>query len=442
MTASSPTETHTYWAVDPDQSNIQCRIKHFMISRVRGAFHEFDLTVKTEGNDFQTGEIDLSIKVKSLSTGVEARDAHLKSPDFLDAEKYPELKFQASSIEATSGNRYRIGGKLTVKDESYPVTIDAEYTGMVTDAYGNVKAGFNVDTKLNRKEIGLTWDGALQNQTAIVGNEIRVIAELVLVRKSEPPQQGASLDSLLAAYHTQQSQLPDLAELKARYPGASLYFQPTDVVGGDFYWYDFVNEQLLFILADATGHGIEGSMKAMLGVAHINEIFDNEGQHAPDLLLKRVHERIIASGKKAGSRRAASMLGMDMGVLLIDPETRTVQYSGAYMSLYHVRDGEITEYKSNRFSAGSHYHELKELKMDTLVYRPGDTLYMASDGLKDQYGGADGRKLGGKRFRAWLLEAADMSADAREQFFAAKLEEYKSFFKQLDDISVFGIRFQ
>lgn len=109
--ASSPTETHTCWAVDPDQSNIQCRIKRFMISRARGAFHEFDLTVKTEGNDFHTGEIDLPIKVKSLSTGVEARDARLKSPDFLDADNFPELKFHASSIEATSGSSYRIGGK-------------------------------------------------------------------------------------------------------------------------------------------------------------------------------------------------------------------------------------------------------------------------------------------------------------------------------------------
>jgi polyisoprenoid-binding protein YceI len=171
------------WKIDPAHSEIQFKVKHLMITTVTGYFRKFDLTVETENDDFNTASrIEFTADINSIDTNNEQRDTHLKSDDFFNAEKYNELRFVGKKYES-SGDTAKLHGELTIRDVTKPITVNVEFGGIVVDPYGQTKAGFTVEGKINRKDFNLTWDAVTEAGQVVVSNEIRLHAEIQLVKQ-------------------------------------------------------------------------------------------------------------------------------------------------------------------------------------------------------------------------------------------------------------------
>ena len=168
------TET-TKWVLDPMHSEVQFKIKHLVISTVTGNFKTFEGTVTAQGDTFEGAAVDFSLDIDSIDTNQEQRDGHLKSAEFFDAEKYPTITFKSTSLDKVSDEAYKLNGNLTIKDVTKPVTLDVEFGGTATDFYGNLKAGFEVSGKINRKEFGLVWDGVTEAGAVVVGEDVKLI---------------------------------------------------------------------------------------------------------------------------------------------------------------------------------------------------------------------------------------------------------------------------
>lgn len=178
------TQTATKWAIDPMHSEVQFKVKHLVISTVTGSFQNFEGSVETEGDDFNNAKINFSLDVSSIDTNQEQRDGHLKSPDFFDAEKYPHISFKSTSVTKESDDNYKLIGDLTIKDVTTPVTLKVEHGGIATDFYGNTKAGFEVEGKINRKDFGLTWDGVTEAGSIVVGEDIKLNINIQLAKQA------------------------------------------------------------------------------------------------------------------------------------------------------------------------------------------------------------------------------------------------------------------
>lgn len=172
------------WVLDPSHSEIQCKIKHLMITYVTGSFNLFEASVVTEDEDFMKAKVSFSADIDSISTGNEQRDGHLKSADFFDAATYPKLKFVATKFENVDNDgSYELYGDLTIKDVTKNIKLDVEFGGIVTDAYGNTKAGFSINGKINRKDFGLTWNAVTEAGGVVVSDDVRIACEIQLIEQ-------------------------------------------------------------------------------------------------------------------------------------------------------------------------------------------------------------------------------------------------------------------
>ena len=171
----------TKWAIDPTHSEITFKVKHLMISNVKGEFRTFQANI--DGEDFTNSIISANIDASSISTNNNDRDTHLKSPDFFEVEKYPEITFVSKSIKKVDDDEYQLVGDLTIKGTTKEITLDTEFGGFMKDPYGNEKAGFSISGKLNRKDFGLNWNAALEAGGVMVGNEIKINAEVQFVKQ-------------------------------------------------------------------------------------------------------------------------------------------------------------------------------------------------------------------------------------------------------------------
>lgn len=174
----------TKWALDPTHSEINFKIKHMMISNVTGSFTKFNVTAETDGDNFTNSKVSFSTDVNSINTNNEQRDGHLKSADFFDMEKYPQIKFEGTKFEKASEEEYALHGNLTIRDVTKPVSLKVDFGGIAKDPYGNIKAGFTLDGKINRKDFGLTWNAATEAGGLLVGEDLKVQAEIQLVKQA------------------------------------------------------------------------------------------------------------------------------------------------------------------------------------------------------------------------------------------------------------------
>ena len=172
------------WVVDPTHSDIQFKIKHLMITNVTGSFNLFTVDATTEEEDFTKASISFTAEVASVSTGNEQRDAHLKGTDFFDAEKYPQIKFVATKYESVDNDgSYELYGDLTIKETTKNVKLDVEFGGVVKDPYGNTKAGFTINGKINRQDFGLTWSALTEAGGVLVSDDVKINCEIQLIEQ-------------------------------------------------------------------------------------------------------------------------------------------------------------------------------------------------------------------------------------------------------------------
>lgn len=177
------------YVIDSAHSQIQFTARHMMISRVRGWFEKFEGTINLDETNPENTTVDVKIDASSLNTREEKRDAHLRSADFLESEKYPYLTFKSTKVEVTGPESARLTGDLTVRDVTKPVTLDVTYNGSAVSPWGTTSHGFDARTKINRKDWNLVWNVALETGGVLVGDEITIDIELELVK--QPEQEAA-----------------------------------------------------------------------------------------------------------------------------------------------------------------------------------------------------------------------------------------------------------
>jgi polyisoprenoid-binding protein YceI len=174
----------TKWALDPTHSELQFKVKHLMITTVTGNFKSFTASVETEGDNFDTAKIDFSAEVSSIESGNEQRDGHLKSVEFFEEEKFPTITFTSTKLEKINEENYMLHGDLTIKGISIPVSIPTEFGGIAKDPWGNIKAGFTLNGKISRKDWDLNWNAALETGGVLVSDEVKIIAEIQVVKQA------------------------------------------------------------------------------------------------------------------------------------------------------------------------------------------------------------------------------------------------------------------
>src|SRR5687768_13950153 len=174
------TQPGTY-SIDATHSNVEFAVKHMMISTVKGRFADVQGSVDLP----ESGQprVDVTIASASIDTRSEARDTHLRSPDFFDVEKYPTLRFVSTSAERTKEG-YVLSGDLTIRDVTRPVTLTVTDEGAGVDPWGNQKAGFSAVGKINRTDFGLTWNAALETGGVLVSEDVRISIDAQLVKQA------------------------------------------------------------------------------------------------------------------------------------------------------------------------------------------------------------------------------------------------------------------
>jgi polyisoprenoid-binding protein YceI len=172
------TLTKTTWAVDPTHSEISFKVKHMMISTVRGFFKSFDATIEASEENLSDAKFSFSADIDSINTNNEDRDNHLKSDDFFNVGSYPKMTFESTSFDGET-----ITGNLTIRDVTKEVQLSADMSGIAVDPYGQTKVGMEISGEINRKDFGLSWSAVTEAGNVVVSDKVKLIADVQFVKQ-------------------------------------------------------------------------------------------------------------------------------------------------------------------------------------------------------------------------------------------------------------------
>lgn len=174
----------TTWTIDPDHSNVGFKVKHLMVSNVKGSFEKHTGVVDINDKDVTKSKVEVSIDTNSINTNVQKRDEHLRSADFFDVAKYPKMTFVSRKVAKAGNDRLKVTGDLTLHGVTKEVVLDVEGpTKESKDPWGNIRKGATATTKINRKDFGLVWNAALETGGVAVGEEITITLEIEMIKK-------------------------------------------------------------------------------------------------------------------------------------------------------------------------------------------------------------------------------------------------------------------
>lgn len=180
--AAASAFAQTTWTIDKAHSKIGFNITHMAVSEVEGNFKDFDGSLVSKAADFNGAQVTFTAKTASIDTDIEKRDNHLKSPDFFDAAKYPEISFKGNLVK--QGGKYKLKGDLTMHGVTKPIEFDVTYGGTINTGKGE-KAGFKISGKINRQDYGLTWNNKVPTGELVVGDEVEIIGKIELDKKAQ-----------------------------------------------------------------------------------------------------------------------------------------------------------------------------------------------------------------------------------------------------------------
>jgi serine phosphatase RsbU (regulator of sigma subunit) len=246
-------------------------------------------------------------------------------------------------------------------------------------------------------------------------------------------------DSIKYAKRIQEAILPPDALVKKELPNPFVLYKPKDIVSGDFYWMEKVNEKVYFAAVDCTGHGVPGAFMSIVGSNLLNQIVKQESD--PGEILNKLSKGIkdtLHQGVEEGSTKD----GMDIALCSFDAKTNVLQYAGAYNPLYLVRKGELIETKADKFPIGGALEDSdsRQYTSHSVQLHKGDTIYIFSDGYADQFGGEKGKKFMVKQFRQLLLSIQNLSMEEQKTYLNNTIEAWRGKHEQVDDILIIGMR--
>lgn len=253
-------------------------------------------------------------------------------------------------------------------------------------------------------------------------------------------------DSITYAHRIQSSLIPSQSELNHYYQKLAILFQPRDIVSGDFYWYSKVKELNVFVLADCTGHGVPGAFMSIIGINHLNTLVNEKGISQPERILNELKKGVVNSLNSSQSN-SEKKDGMD--VALVAFNKHELIFSGANQSVLILRsslspfeggvrrtgDVELIELKGNKQPIGLSENN-EDFAEERVALQPADRIILYSDGVVDQFGGEQGKKLKSRHFKAWLVETSCLPLEEQKNILQKKLNDYKGNYEQTDDITL------
>ena len=177
--------TTNTWNIDPTHSSIAFSVRHMVFAKVRGQFNGYRGHIDMDPENLASARVEVTIDAASIDTGTAQRDEHLRSADFLDVEKHPEIHFRSTEVVKNGDDTYALHGDLTIRDVTRPVVIDTQFAGLGQDPWGNQRAGFSASASILRSDFGLTWNQALEAGGVLVGDKLELTFDVQAVRAEQ-----------------------------------------------------------------------------------------------------------------------------------------------------------------------------------------------------------------------------------------------------------------
>ncbi len=246
--------------------------------------------------------------------------------------------------------------------------------------------------------------------------------------------------SINYARRIQNAILPDLERITASLPNSFILYKPKDVVSGDFYWFKIWNESIVIATVDCTGHGVPGALMSVIGSNLLNQISTISPFNKPGWVLENLHEQVRATLQQ-DAQGSELTDGMDIIMCKINFEHGELEYAGANRPLYHVSNNVLTKVRADSYSVGGYQTERRrKFSSHKIKLVKGDTFYLCTDGYADQFGGKNKKKFMNKRFQNLLLEIQDKTMEEQKTILSDRIEAWKGFEEQVDDILIIGIK--
>ncbi|MBI1287028.1 MAG: tetratricopeptide repeat protein [Flavobacteriales bacterium] len=264
--------------------------------------------------------------------------------------------------------------------------------------------------------------------------------EIELQKKTVEEKNWEITSSIEYAKRIQDAIMPSMNEIRKALPESFVFYRPKGIVSGDFYWFSKPNDISFIAAVDCTGHGVPGAFLSMIGNDHLNQIVNSEHRTKPDEILNRLHHEIQATlRQKHGVTENHD--GMDIALCAIHHKENKLAFASANRYLYLIRNGELTETKGDHFNIGGIMHEdVRHYTLHEMELQQGDTFYVFSDGVSDQFGGEDSKKFGYKRLKELLLSIHKLPMDEQHKRFEKALAEWMGDSTQIDDFLLIGVR--
>jgi serine phosphatase RsbU (regulator of sigma subunit) len=271
--------------------------------------------------------------------------------------------------------------------------------------------------------------------------ELAARTSVVMKQKGEIELQNIEItDSINYAKRIQTSILPDIAKLKETFKDAFILFHPRDIVSGDFYWFDKLDDdKFILVCADSTGHGVPGAFMSMIGSTLLQDIVTRKKISKPSEILTLLDKQIFSTLNQ-NVELGVSNDGMDMVVCEFSVSTRHIRFASAMRPVILVLDGEPFYIKGNRSSVGGESVIEKFFDDQEYYLKEGDTVYLFSDGLPDQFGGPDGKKLKIARLKRMIEQTSKLSMDAQKEAMSKFYFDWKGAYDQVDDVLLMGVK--
>lgn len=299
-----------------------------------------------------------------------------------------------------------------------------------------------------------TLGHALMKMRDDLAENERILEQKVIERTEEVVRQKGELeqqkmrieelykdvtDSIKYAKRLQDSILPPDSVRTKLIPDSFVLFKPKDIVSGDFYWMDQTKDKIHIAAVDCTGHGVPGAFMSLVGANALNIAVQGNKMNAPAEILTELN-RLTAESLNKAEGNSNVRDGMDLAMISFTKDFKQMEYSGANNPLYHVRDGNLTQTKADKFAIGSFNHGEKQYTNHKIDIKKGDLIYIFSDGYADQFGGIKGKKFMYRQFREVLMEIRELPMNEQGNILNEKIENWRGNYEQIDDILVIGVR--
>ncbi len=248
-------------------------------------------------------------------------------------------------------------------------------------------------------------------------------------------------DSITYASHIQQSILPADSQIAQHFADSFIMFRPRDIVSGDFYWVEQSGDDVILAVGDCTGHGVPGAFMSVIGTNLLNEAVNEHGITEPAAILSRMRKNLIAFLQKNSDGKGVKD-GMDISVIVYNKKKFTVQFAGAYNSVYRIRNGVLAEFRADKTPVGFYFEEdLIPFTTQSIDIMQGDQICLFTDGFADQFGGPKGKKFKYRQLKEKLCAMNSMSCSEQKTQMERLFEEWKGNLEQIDDVCLIGVKF-